>query len=67
MPFMTELIVPVCHSDLLEDGRLRTPQDLAGQTLINYVTEPFAWDEWLAAAVPDFVNFRHIGAISFSA
>lgn len=54
MPFMTEIIVPVCHSDLLEGGKLRTPRDLAAHTLINYVTEPYTWDEWLGAAgVPE--------------
>lgn len=54
LPFMTELIVPICHTDLLESGRLRTPQDLAGQTLIGYATEPYAWGEWLEnAGLPD--------------
>ncbi len=48
-PFMTETIVPVCHVDLLERG-LRTPGDLARQTLINYATAPYAWADWLAAA-----------------
>jgi LysR family glycine cleavage system transcriptional activator len=62
-PFMTELIVPVCHSDLLESGRLRAPQDLSGQTLINYVTEPYAWDDWLAAAgVPEL---KPLGQLKF--
>jgi LysR family glycine cleavage system transcriptional activator len=54
VPFMTEVIVPLCHSDLLEGGRLREPRDLEGQTLINYVTEPYAWSEWLKqAGVPE--------------
>lgn len=49
-PFMTELIVPVCHSDLLERGRLREPADLRRHTLISYATEPYAWSQWLARA-----------------
>ncbi|MEX3960547.1 transcriptional regulator [Trinickia symbiotica] len=54
MPFMTEIIVPLCHVDLLEGGQLQHPADLARHTLINYVTEPYPWDEWLASAgVPD--------------
>ena len=49
-PFMTELIVPVCHVDLLEGGRLRQPGDLASQSLIGYATEPYAWADWLLNA-----------------
>ncbi|HTJ94770.1 MAG TPA: LysR substrate-binding domain-containing protein [Pararobbsia sp.] len=63
LPFMTEVIVPLCHSDLLEGGRLREPEDLAGQTLINYVTEPYAWSDWLAqAGVPDL---KPVGQLKF--
>ncbi|MDQ8031439.1 MAG: LysR substrate-binding domain-containing protein [Bordetella sp.] len=52
--FMTELIVPVCHTDLVESGGLRTPADLRQHTLIGYATAPYAWPAWLAAAdVPD--------------
>lgn len=46
-PFMGEIIVPVCHADLLESLPLRGPQDLAGHTLISYATEPYSWEEWL--------------------
>lgn len=54
VPFMTETIVPVCHVDLLEGGRLGSPQDLASHTLITYGTELMPWSEWLkAAGVPD--------------
>lgn len=49
-PFMTEIIVPICHPDLLEPGELRSPAGLARQTLISYETEPLKWDEWLKAA-----------------
>jgi LysR family transcriptional regulator, glycine cleavage system transcriptional activator len=50
VPFMTEIIVPICHLDLLENGQLRTPADLAGHTLISYSTEPLSWAEWLPQA-----------------
>lgn len=66
LPFMTEVIVPLCHSDLLEGGCLREPEDLARQTLINYVTEPYSWEEWLAqAGVPGLkaagqLKFEHM-------
>lgn len=54
IPFMTELIVAVCHVDLLERGRLRQPEDLTAHTLINYATEPYSWREWLErVGVPD--------------
>ncbi len=46
VPFMTELILPVCHPDLCETGI----PDLSRQTLIAYATEPVPWAEWLAAA-----------------
>lgn len=53
-PFMIELLVPVCHVDLLEGGRLREPADLANHALIGYATEPYSWADWLrAAGVPD--------------
>lgn len=54
VPFMTETIVPICHPDLLDDGRLKTPADLTGHTLISYDTEPLAWPDWLRLAkLPD--------------
>ncbi len=49
-PFMAELIVPICHADLLASGGLAEPSALAGHTLISYLTEPYAWPQWLAAA-----------------
>ncbi|HYZ30972.1 MAG TPA: LysR substrate-binding domain-containing protein [Crenalkalicoccus sp.] len=61
--FMTELIMPVCHADLTEGGRLRAPADLEGQTLIGYGTEPYPWADWLAAAgVPEL---RPAGTLRF--
>lgn len=54
LPFMTEIIAPVCHVDLLERLPLQHPQELQSHTLIGYATEPYAWSEWLEAAqVPD--------------
>jgi LysR family glycine cleavage system transcriptional activator len=50
VPFMTEIIVPICHVDLLEHGRLTRPEDLAAHTLITYATEPIRWSDWLKAA-----------------
>jgi LysR family glycine cleavage system transcriptional activator len=62
-PFMTEVIVPVCHADLTEGGRLRDPGDLADCTLISYGTEPYSWADWLrAAGVPDL---RPAGTLRF--
>jgi LysR family transcriptional regulator, glycine cleavage system transcriptional activator len=49
-PFMSELIVAVCHADLLDSGRIQNPGDLTGQTLISYATEPYAWADWLSTA-----------------
>lgn len=50
VPFMTETIVPICHPDLLERGRLQSPDDLARFTLIGYDTEPLTWADWLPVA-----------------
>jgi len=49
-PFMTEIIAPVCHVDLLETLRAAKPKDLRRHTLISYGTEPYAWADWLKAA-----------------
>lgn len=50
VPFMTELIAPVCHVDLADSAQLATPADLLEQTLITYLTEPYHWEEWFARA-----------------
>jgi LysR family glycine cleavage system transcriptional activator len=68
-PFMSELIVPVCHVDLVQKGRLRRPDDLAQVTLLSYSTEPYAWSDWLAAAeVADLVplNTLHFEQMYFA-
>jgi LysR family transcriptional regulator, glycine cleavage system transcriptional activator len=50
IPFMTEIIMPVCHSELRERVRLDKPEDLTQHTLISYTTEPLRWEEWLRAS-----------------
>lgn len=50
VPFMTEEILPICHTDLLARGSLRVPADLRRQTLISYDTEPVSWRDWLGLA-----------------
>lgn len=54
VPFMTEIIAPVAHVDLLESTSLNSPEDLKNHTLISYATEPYSWQDWLQAAhVPE--------------
>ncbi len=48
LPFMTEIIAPVCHQDLLRGARMMKPADLERQTLISYATEPYSWREWMS-------------------
>jgi LysR family glycine cleavage system transcriptional activator len=61
VPFMTEIIVPICHPDLLEGDQLSTPADLTGHTLITYDTEPLAWSEWLPqAGLTDSIQTQHL-------
>lgn len=50
MHFMTELIAPVCHADVLERNALTTPADLTKVTLLTYLTEPYDWRQWLLSA-----------------
>lgn len=47
VPFMSEIIMPVCHCEVRERVRLDSIEDLANHTLISYTTEPVRWDEWL--------------------
>jgi len=61
VPFMTETIVPICHPDLMEGDRLKTPMDLVGHTLISYDTEPMAWSEWLSqAGITEPIQTQHL-------
>ncbi|HVL55042.1 MAG TPA: LysR substrate-binding domain-containing protein, partial [Burkholderiaceae bacterium] len=62
-PFMTELIVAVCHSDFVESGRIRSPAQLADHTLISYATEPYGWSDWLRAAGQS--NLRPAATLAF--
>jgi LysR family glycine cleavage system transcriptional activator len=50
LPFMGEIIAPVCHSDLRETLPLAKPQDLQAHALVAYATEPYGWAEWLETA-----------------
>lgn len=59
VPFMTETIVPVCHPDQLEGGKLSRPAALKDHTLISYQTESYGWNEWLACVdLPDLIPAR---------
>jgi LysR family transcriptional regulator, glycine cleavage system transcriptional activator len=46
--FMTEMIAPVCHVDLLSRSPLKKPEDLRRHTLITYLTEPCPWSQWFS-------------------
>jgi LysR family glycine cleavage system transcriptional activator len=48
-PFMTEIIAPVCHTDLLKGQKQLRPEQLDKQALISYGTEPYSWSEWMEA------------------
>jgi LysR family transcriptional regulator, glycine cleavage system transcriptional activator len=48
--FMTELIAPVCHVDLLKHHKIQSPRDLAQLRLLTYLTEPYDWQQWFARA-----------------
>lgn len=63
VPFMTEIIAPVCHTDLLKGRSLLQPQDLPAQTLIGYATEPYSWTEWQEAT--DCANYRPADTLKF--
>ena len=63
VPFMTEVILPICHPDLLEKGALREPADLSRHTLISYDTEPVPWQDWLQLA--DVADLRPGNTLRF--
>ena len=46
--------IPVCARELL--ASLRTPRDLAAQTLIHITAQPDAWAEWLKSADVGFLK-----------
>jgi LysR family glycine cleavage system transcriptional activator len=69
MPFMSEIIVPICHSELRELTQLTLPADLAGHTLISYTTEPVPWEHWLGeVGVPRLgaANLLHFEQMYFA-
>jgi len=50
MPFMDEWHVLAAAPALLERQPLRTPEDLAGHTLLDTETRPGLWQQWFNAA-----------------
>ncbi len=44
---MPEDLVPVCSPTLLAEGRLKSFEDLAAQTLLQHTTLPRLWHDWL--------------------
>jgi LysR family glycine cleavage system transcriptional activator len=44
---MPEDLVPVCSATLLAEGRLKSFEDLAAQTLLQHTTLPRLWHDWL--------------------
>jgi LysR family glycine cleavage system transcriptional activator len=69
VPFMTEIILPVCHTDLIAQGRLACASELTKHTLISYDTEPVTWADWLKDAdVPNLkpVNMLHFEQMYFA-
>lgn len=69
VPFMTEIILPVCHTDLIPQGRLTSASELSRHTLISYDTEPLPWTDWLkTAGVPTLrpINMLHFEQMYFA-
>jgi LysR family glycine cleavage system transcriptional activator len=69
LAFMTEIIVPVCHADLIKRGSLSSAADLGRHTLISYDTEPLSWADWLSdAGVPKLrpANTLHFEQMYFA-
>jgi LysR family glycine cleavage system transcriptional activator len=64
--------VPVCAPEFMALG-LRTPRDLARQTLLQQTTRPRSWVEWLAAAGINDINglrgpqFQHMAMVAAAA
>jgi LysR family glycine cleavage system transcriptional activator len=61
--FLTESILPVCHTDLPKRQPLSTPRDLAHCTLLGYSTQPYGWDDWFKAVGAQDV--RAAGSLNF--
>jgi LysR family glycine cleavage system transcriptional activator len=45
-PFLSETTQPLCAPALLASGRVRTPDDLLGQTLITTKLNALSWEDW---------------------
>jgi LysR family transcriptional regulator, glycine cleavage system transcriptional activator len=43
-------LVPVCSPKLLQDGKIKTPDDLSRQTLLHSLARRNDWRSWLTAA-----------------
>ncbi|MGE0802042.1 MAG: transcriptional regulator GcvA [Lautropia sp.] len=61
--FITELVIPVCHIDLLEKPGLAVPQDLARHTLISHATAVFTWIDWLKSV--DCATLKPAAVLNF--
>jgi LysR family transcriptional regulator, glycine cleavage system transcriptional activator len=46
VPFLSETTQPLCAPAMLASGRIRTPDDLLGQTLITTKLNAFSWEDW---------------------
>ena len=55
---MGEVVVPVAAPSLLGDGGLARPQDVGRYTLLQHMTRPQAWQEWLRACGVEDVDGR---------
>lgn len=70
---MGEEVVVVCSPDLVRNERLRSPTDLADQTLLQHTTRPHAWEDWLRHAGVDGVashsgpRFEHLAMVEQAA
>lgn len=45
-PFLSETTQPLCTPALLASSRVRTPNDLLGQTLISTKFNTLSWEDW---------------------
>lgn len=58
--FMTELIAPVCRSDLLSGPIADPAEEVRRHRLITYLTQPYSWSEWLAQAGGSLAETREV-------
>ncbi len=55
---MGEVVVPVAAPSLLGGARLARPQDVGRYTLLQHMTRPQAWQEWLRACGAEDIDGR---------